>query len=242
MAVEADAAAELVDLQPIGADQGRQGAADHPHPGLQLKGAILTLAEPQAEPGVGITLRPDVRHAKPVAPDGDRSGEPGDAHGSVDVGEPGAERPQEGPRPVHRDDGTSRPTARIGRGRERISTRASIRSGAIGPRVRLSTLPAPGLSPSTHTPSTPGGGTATRLTTSNPGRSSNTTTSPGFTRCGWRVASTRSPGERVGDMLSSAISYRRRRKVKAATATLQRAAVMRGARVAAASGLDRGRV
>ncbi len=63
-------AREAVERQRLPADQRRKGAAHQPLPQLQLEGAVLPLAEAEAEPGVFVIARFDVGDAVLVAADG----------------------------------------------------------------------------------------------------------------------------------------------------------------------------
>ncbi len=77
IAPEADAPGELVDGQRILPDEFREGAPDQPQHYLELERAVLAVAEPHAEPGVGGVLGADVRDAEAITPD---------RHGTIGVG------------------------------------------------------------------------------------------------------------------------------------------------------------
>ena len=61
-----------VDLDALWSDQLGESAAYHAEEELELKCAVLCLAEPEAVPGVGVPLGFDVGNAVPVPADGYR--------------------------------------------------------------------------------------------------------------------------------------------------------------------------
>ncbi len=70
--VKADPPRQPIDRQSLGADQLAQGAADDAQQEFKLKGAILGVAEADAEIGVALVVCLDVRNAPAVAVDTNR--------------------------------------------------------------------------------------------------------------------------------------------------------------------------
>ncbi len=130
---EVDAARQLVDRDEVPSEESRESPPHQAQPGLDLKGAVLALAEAEAEPSVEISVRFDVRDAEPISADRHPLLDPVDVQGPLRPRQTLAQQPQEETGPVHRGDaigaGAAGEAGNAARGGLRSSRSAPARSG-----------------------------------------------------------------------------------------------------------------